>query len=169
MPEKGESLMGQDRGCRQGDPISPIPGDECVLLWPLLCGVLHYRSRTKPLETYCHSCSLVISVRTFGTHPHLFPALKSALSGCHFRSNEEVQQAVKNFPRSLGHRFLPGWFLEIDFTIRRMYQLKNSQKFVFCYVIVCFGLLSSFLVKKHDETYFWNAPRRSLSWLVLDV
>ncbi|GBM33599.1 hypothetical protein AVEN_181843-1 [Araneus ventricosus] len=45
-----KSLMGQDRDCRQGDPISPIPGDECVLLCPLLCGVLHYRPRTKPLE-----------------------------------------------------------------------------------------------------------------------
>ncbi|GBM82573.1 hypothetical protein AVEN_20797-1 [Araneus ventricosus] len=28
---------GQDRGCRLTDPISPIPGDEYVLLCPLLC------------------------------------------------------------------------------------------------------------------------------------
>ncbi|GBO30342.1 hypothetical protein AVEN_55112-1 [Araneus ventricosus] len=55
---------------------------------------------------------------------HFFPALKSALSGRHFRSNEEVQRAVKNFLRSLGHRFLPGWFLEIDFTVRKMYQCR---------------------------------------------
>ncbi|GBM14072.1 hypothetical protein AVEN_209961-1 [Araneus ventricosus] len=32
MQEKGESLIGQDRGARPGDPISPILGDECVLL-----------------------------------------------------------------------------------------------------------------------------------------
>ncbi|GBM02845.1 hypothetical protein AVEN_52024-1 [Araneus ventricosus] len=55
MQEKGESLMGQDRGCKPSDPISPILGDEYVLLCPLLCGVLHYRPRTKPLEAYCHS------------------------------------------------------------------------------------------------------------------
>ncbi|GBO26585.1 hypothetical protein AVEN_81001-1 [Araneus ventricosus] len=91
MQEKDESLMGQERGCRPGDPISPIPGDECVLLCPLLCGILRYHPRTKPLEVYCHSCNLVISIRSFGTHLHLFPALKSVLSVLHFRSNEEVQ------------------------------------------------------------------------------
>ncbi|GBM18754.1 hypothetical protein AVEN_44312-1 [Araneus ventricosus] len=48
MQEKGESLMGQDRGCRPADSISPMLGDECVLLCPLLCGVLHYRPRTNP-------------------------------------------------------------------------------------------------------------------------
>ncbi|GBN95379.1 hypothetical protein AVEN_144829-1 [Araneus ventricosus] len=67
MQEKGESLMGQDRVCMPGDPISPIPGDECVLLCPLLCGVLHYRQRTKTLEAYCHSCSLAISLRSVFT------------------------------------------------------------------------------------------------------
>ncbi|GBL88966.1 hypothetical protein AVEN_255136-1 [Araneus ventricosus] len=101
MQKKSKCLMGHDRGCRQGDPISLIPGDECILLCPLLYGVLRYRPRTKPLEAYCHSCSLVISVRSFGTHLHLFPALKSEVSERHFRSNEEVQQDVKNFLRSL--------------------------------------------------------------------
>ncbi|GBO29268.1 hypothetical protein AVEN_193961-1 [Araneus ventricosus] len=72
---------------------------------PLLCGILHYRPRTKPLEAYCYSCSLVISVRSFGNHLHLFSALKSALSGHHFRSNEEVRLAVKNFLRWLGTDF----------------------------------------------------------------
>ncbi|GBN40463.1 hypothetical protein AVEN_60048-1 [Araneus ventricosus] len=91
MQEKFESLMGQYLGCRPGDPISPIPGDECVLLCPLLCGIFHHHPRTKPLKAFCHSCSLVISVRSFGTHLHLLPALKSALSGRHFRSNEEMQ------------------------------------------------------------------------------
>ncbi|GBN43296.1 hypothetical protein AVEN_89365-1 [Araneus ventricosus] len=105
MQEKGESVIGQDRGCRPGDSISSILGDECVLMCPLLCGVLHYRPRTKTLEAYCHSCSLQISLRSFFTHLHLFPALKSALSGRHFRSNEEVQQVVKNFLRSLGTDF----------------------------------------------------------------
>ncbi|GBL84069.1 hypothetical protein AVEN_100919-1 [Araneus ventricosus] len=32
---------------------------------------------------------------------HLSPALKSALSGCHFRRNEEVRQSVKNFLLSI--------------------------------------------------------------------
>ncbi|GBN36978.1 hypothetical protein AVEN_159528-1 [Araneus ventricosus] len=90
MQEKGESLMGQYRDCTLSDPISPIPDDECVLLCPLLCGVLHHRPRTKPFEAYCHSCSLVINVRSFGTHLHHLPALKSALSGRHFRSTEEL-------------------------------------------------------------------------------
>ncbi|GBN96403.1 hypothetical protein AVEN_19362-1 [Araneus ventricosus] len=51
MQEEGERLMGQDRGCRPGDTISLIPGNECVLLCPLLCWVLHYCPRTKPLNT----------------------------------------------------------------------------------------------------------------------
>ncbi|GBM25792.1 hypothetical protein AVEN_188389-1 [Araneus ventricosus] len=50
LKEKGESLMGQDRGCRPSDPISPIPGNEYVLLYPVLCGILHYRSKTKSLN-----------------------------------------------------------------------------------------------------------------------
>ncbi|GBM93441.1 hypothetical protein AVEN_218623-1 [Araneus ventricosus] len=49
--EEGECLMLQDRGCRPGDPISPIPGDECLLLCLLLCCVLHYRPSTKPLNS----------------------------------------------------------------------------------------------------------------------
>ncbi|GBM43105.1 hypothetical protein AVEN_269920-1 [Araneus ventricosus] len=68
IQEKGESLMGQDRGCRPGDPISPIQGEECVVLCSLLCGALHYRPKTKPLSTQ------------EPTSPSdLFPALKSAL------------------------------------------------------------------------------------------
>ncbi|GBN86614.1 hypothetical protein AVEN_119608-1 [Araneus ventricosus] len=51
MLEKAERLKGQDRGCRLDYPISPIPGDECVLLCPLLCGVLYYRPRTKPFNS----------------------------------------------------------------------------------------------------------------------
>ncbi|GBO00260.1 hypothetical protein AVEN_59794-1 [Araneus ventricosus] len=105
--------MGQDQGCRLGGPISPIPGDEFVLLCLLLCEVLYYRPRTKPLEAYSHSCSLVIRLRYFGTHLHLFPALKSALSGRHFRSNEEVRLAVKNFQRSLGTDFYQDGFLTL--------------------------------------------------------
>ncbi|GBO39486.1 hypothetical protein AVEN_110460-1 [Araneus ventricosus] len=75
MQEKGESLMVQYRGCRSGDPISSIPGDECIPLCSLLCA--HY---CKPLEAYCHSCSLVISVRSFGTNLYFYPAWKSSLS-----------------------------------------------------------------------------------------
>ncbi|GBM24546.1 hypothetical protein AVEN_217125-1 [Araneus ventricosus] len=47
------------------------------------------------------------------TQLHLFPALKSALSGRHFRSNEEVRQAVKNFLRSLGIDFDQNGFLKL--------------------------------------------------------
>ncbi|GBM10004.1 hypothetical protein AVEN_23992-1 [Araneus ventricosus] len=38
VQQKGESLMGQDRDCRSGEPISPIPGDECVLYVPCCVG-----------------------------------------------------------------------------------------------------------------------------------
>ncbi|GBM05168.1 hypothetical protein AVEN_22307-1 [Araneus ventricosus] len=48
MQEKDERMIGQDRSCRTGDSISPIQGDECAVLCPLLFGVLHYRPRTKP-------------------------------------------------------------------------------------------------------------------------
>ncbi|GBM88006.1 hypothetical protein AVEN_82463-1 [Araneus ventricosus] len=58
-------------------------------------------SKNKTLQAYCHSCTLVISEKSFGTHLHLFPALKFELSGRHFRSNEEVRQYVKNYLRSL--------------------------------------------------------------------
>ncbi|GBL82221.1 hypothetical protein AVEN_252408-1 [Araneus ventricosus] len=51
IKEKGESLMRQDRGCRPGDPISLVQDDECVLLCPLLCEVLHYCPRTKPFNS----------------------------------------------------------------------------------------------------------------------
>ncbi|GBM38774.1 hypothetical protein AVEN_210512-1 [Araneus ventricosus] len=81
MKENDLSLMVQDQDCRPCEPISPIPVDECALLCLLLCGTMHYRPRTKPIGVYCHFCSLVISVRSFGTHLHLFPASKAALSG----------------------------------------------------------------------------------------
>ncbi|GBM41868.1 hypothetical protein AVEN_8537-1 [Araneus ventricosus] len=83
MQEKGESLMGQDRGCKLGDPISPIPGDECVLLCPLLCGVLHYRPRTKLVDS--RAMVRPYSPDLTPSNFHLFPALKSALSGRQFR------------------------------------------------------------------------------------
>ncbi|GBM65371.1 hypothetical protein AVEN_98194-1 [Araneus ventricosus] len=112
MQKKGESLMGQDRDCRPGDQSLPFQV-RSVLLCPFLCGVLHYLPRTKPLEVYCHACSLVISMSSFGIHFHLFPVLKSALSGRHFRSNEEVLKAVKNFLRSLGNDFYQDSFFKL--------------------------------------------------------
>ncbi|GBN75821.1 hypothetical protein AVEN_256865-1 [Araneus ventricosus] len=51
MREKVESLMEQDWDCKTGQLICPIPGDECVLLCPLLYWILHYRLRTKPLDS----------------------------------------------------------------------------------------------------------------------
>ncbi|GBN70099.1 hypothetical protein AVEN_113574-1 [Araneus ventricosus] len=44
---------------------------------------------------------------------HLFLALKSALSGRHFRSHEEVRQAVKNVLYSLGTDFYQDGFLKL--------------------------------------------------------
>ncbi|GBM52940.1 hypothetical protein AVEN_60131-1 [Araneus ventricosus] len=45
---------------------------------------------------------------------HLFPEIKSAQSGRHFRSNEEVQRGVKNFfLRLLGTEFCQGGFLKL--------------------------------------------------------
>ncbi|GBM20978.1 hypothetical protein AVEN_87940-1 [Araneus ventricosus] len=76
MQEKDENLIGQDQGCRPGTPTSPIQGYECVLLCPLLCGVFHYRPRTKPLNSRAlngpyNPISLSpffsIEVRTIGT------------------------------------------------------------------------------------------------------
>ncbi|GBL88204.1 hypothetical protein AVEN_117789-1 [Araneus ventricosus] len=96
-----------------GRVIQCFSSQACVLLCALLCGVSHYRPRTKPLEAYCDSCTLVISVRSFSTHIHIFPALKSALWGRHFRGNEEMQQAVKNFLRSLGTDFYQEGFLKL--------------------------------------------------------
>ncbi|GBO14129.1 hypothetical protein AVEN_183374-1 [Araneus ventricosus] len=101
MQEKGESLLRQDWGCGLGDPIPPIPGSFVSLaVWgPSLS------SKYNTTQAYCHSCSVVVSVRSFGSRRHLFPALKLALLGRHFRSNEEVHLAVKNYLRSLGIDF----------------------------------------------------------------
>ncbi|GBM34259.1 hypothetical protein AVEN_60597-1 [Araneus ventricosus] len=108
----GDPISPIDRGYRPGDPISPIPGEECVLFCLLLDGVLHYRPRTKPLVP-------------FGTHLFLFPTLKSALSGRHFQSNEGVRQAVKNFLRPLSTDFYQAGFFKLtDFTVRQMYQCR---------------------------------------------
>ncbi|GBL87581.1 hypothetical protein AVEN_165187-1 [Araneus ventricosus] len=43
---------------------------------------------------------------------HLFPALKSALSCRHFR---RYAAGCEELPSLAGHRFLPGWFLRIDY------------------------------------------------------
>ncbi|GBO38332.1 hypothetical protein AVEN_132764-1 [Araneus ventricosus] len=42
-----------------------------------------------------------------------FPAAKSSLSGRHFRSNEELRQAVKNYLRSLDTDFYQDGFLKL--------------------------------------------------------
>ncbi|GBL91487.1 hypothetical protein AVEN_136960-1 [Araneus ventricosus] len=101
--------MGQDRSCRPGDPISPIPDNECALLCPLLCGVLHYRPRTKPFEAYCHSCNQ----REVFRHPSSpFSALKPALLDQDVTSEAMKGLAgCKELPSFAGHRFLPEYFL----------------------------------------------------------
>ncbi|GBN86011.1 hypothetical protein AVEN_81513-1 [Araneus ventricosus] len=80
MQEKGESLIEQDRGCRPGDPISPIPDDECVFCVPFCVG----------------SCIIVREQNPSNQEPwsgpaapsdfHFSPALMPGLSGRHFRT-----------------------------------------------------------------------------------
>ncbi|GBM11215.1 hypothetical protein AVEN_166242-1 [Araneus ventricosus] len=64
-------------------------------------------------ESYCHSCSLAIRVRSFGIHLRLFCSLRSALLGCHFRNNKVVQLFVKYFLHSLGKNFSQECFLKL--------------------------------------------------------
>ncbi|GBM76213.1 hypothetical protein AVEN_86424-1 [Araneus ventricosus] len=108
VQEKGRSLMGQGR------MIQYLPSQLRMCSFVLLLlEIFHLRPRTKTLDAYCQSFSLVISVRAFGTHLHFSPALKSELLGRHFRSNEEARQAVKNFLRSLGTDFYQAGFLKL--------------------------------------------------------
>ncbi|GBM35347.1 hypothetical protein AVEN_90668-1 [Araneus ventricosus] len=107
MQEKRGSMMSQDRGSRQD--IQSLPSQATNVCFCVGACI----PRTKPLEAYFYSCSLVISVMSFGTRLHLFPALKSVLSGRHFQGNEEVQQAQKNFLRSLGTDFFQNGFFKL--------------------------------------------------------
>ncbi|GBO13972.1 hypothetical protein AVEN_29395-1 [Araneus ventricosus] len=71
-----------------------------------------------------------IEVSTIGTS---LPKQRRGAAGC------------EGLPSLAGHRFLLGWFLEVDFTVRQCINVggesvENSQKFEFCYAIVCFGL-----------------------------
>ncbi|GBO41412.1 hypothetical protein AVEN_24602-1 [Araneus ventricosus] len=81
----------------------PFNAGSCII-------VLEQNSQER---AYCHSFSLVISVRSFITPLSLFPALTLLLSVRHFRSNEEVRRAVKNFLRSLGTDFYQDDFLKL--------------------------------------------------------
>ncbi|GBO20072.1 hypothetical protein AVEN_219802-1 [Araneus ventricosus] len=75
------------------------------------------------LDIVLSGCFLQIDFIPYLAPSDTFPALKSALSGRHFRSNEEVRQAVKNFLLSLDTD-LPGWFLQIDYTLRQMHECR---------------------------------------------
>ncbi|GBM93970.1 hypothetical protein AVEN_92000-1, partial [Araneus ventricosus] len=101
--------------------------------------VLHSTSETRALESrgfvlgrYCktpfaagdtkeHIDCLEWRVWMPGLQPRsdfkLFPAQKSALSGCHFRSNEEVRSAVKKFLRSVGTGFHQDGFFQCRWRI----------------------------------------------------
>ncbi|GBM93359.1 hypothetical protein AVEN_159727-1 [Araneus ventricosus] len=73
---------------------------------------------------------------------HLFPTFKSALSGRHFRRNEEVLQSMKNFLRSLGADFYQGGFLKLISRYDKCINVGGEYRknFLFCYAIVCFRL-----------------------------
>ncbi|GBN10413.1 hypothetical protein AVEN_12166-1 [Araneus ventricosus] len=108
MQGKDESLMGLQAGCFN---LSHFSRRMCCLVSLAVWGLALSPKIIK--MHYCHSCSLVVSVRSFSTHLHLFHTLKSELSGRHFRSNEEVRLAVKNFFRSLGTDFYQAGFLKL--------------------------------------------------------
>ncbi|GBM48373.1 hypothetical protein AVEN_103559-1 [Araneus ventricosus] len=80
-----------------------------LVVWSL---ALSSKNKTpRGLLSFLQSCDQCEFLR----HPHLhhFPALKSALSGRHFRSNEDVRQAVTNFRPSLGTDFYQDGFLKL--------------------------------------------------------
>ncbi|GBM28449.1 hypothetical protein AVEN_33902-1 [Araneus ventricosus] len=76
MPEEGESLIRQDRGCRPGDTVSSIPGNECVLFLSLAAWDLVLSCKNKTPKLW--------SGHTAQSDFNLFPTLKSTLSGPHF-------------------------------------------------------------------------------------
>ncbi|GBL96844.1 hypothetical protein AVEN_118962-1, partial [Araneus ventricosus] len=137
MEEKRGSRIGQYRGCRSGDPTSLIPGDECVPLCPLLRGVLHCHTRTKPLN----SRALVGPYR-----PIIFPALKSALSDITSeRAHQTGVKAVKNFLQSLDTDFYQDGFSKlisgttnVSMSVANTWKNTKSLYFVMpLYISVC--------------------------------
>ncbi|GBM96577.1 hypothetical protein AVEN_56571-1 [Araneus ventricosus] len=59
---------------------------------------------------------------------HLFPALKSALSGRHFRTcSANRSLGCEELLSIAGHSFLAGWFLGIDFTVRQERSKSESE------------------------------------------
>ncbi|GBM96656.1 hypothetical protein AVEN_240967-1 [Araneus ventricosus] len=143
MQERGESRMGQDRDCRPVDPISLIPGDECVLLCPFLCGVVHYIPRTKPHHAYCHSSSLVCQ-REVLRHPSS-PFSCIEVGTIRTSLPKRLRGAVKNCLHSLSTGFYQDGFFKLISRYDKCINVgaecvKNSQKVVFCYGIVCFRL-----------------------------
>ncbi|GBL88100.1 hypothetical protein AVEN_133746-1 [Araneus ventricosus] len=103
MQEKDESLMRQDRDCRRRDPISPIPGEECVLLCPCCVGSCIIVQEQSP------STQESWSGPTAPFDFPFFPALKSALSVPHFRTcSSNWRQIYEELPSIAGHRFLLG-------------------------------------------------------------
>ncbi|GBM09220.1 hypothetical protein AVEN_226716-1 [Araneus ventricosus] len=100
--------MRQDLGCRPDDPISPIPGYECVLLCPSLCGVfIIVENKTPQLKNPGRALQ---PHQTFTFYLH---------GSQHYRivTSEHAHQtgvkAVKNFLHSLGTDFYQDNFLKL--------------------------------------------------------
>ncbi|GBM44310.1 hypothetical protein AVEN_244501-1 [Araneus ventricosus] len=122
MQEKGESLIGQDRSCRLGDPSQATNMFFYVPCCVRSCIIVQEQNPSTQEPWSGH---------TAPSDFHLFPALKSALLGSHFRTClSNWRKDCEELPSIAGHRLLPGWFLEIDFTVRQMYQcgMRNVEK-----------------------------------------
>ncbi|GBM77283.1 hypothetical protein AVEN_205623-1 [Araneus ventricosus] len=108
MQKKGENLMVQGRDCKTGDTISPIPGSNVFFCVPCCVGscIIVQEQNPRGLLPFLQSCGQREVLR----HPSSPSCIEVGTMGRHFRSNDEVRQAVKN---SL-----------IDFTVRQMYKCR---------------------------------------------
>ncbi|GBN08454.1 hypothetical protein AVEN_172676-1 [Araneus ventricosus] len=59
-------------------------------------------------------------------------------------SLDDNKERCKELPSLAGHRFIPGWFIDIDFTVREMYRcrwrIRGEIAKSLYFVIACFGL-----------------------------
>ncbi|GBM87380.1 hypothetical protein AVEN_168632-1 [Araneus ventricosus] len=101
MQEKVEILMGQDRGCRQGDPICPIPGEECVLFMSLSVWGLALSTKKKTPRLKSPGRALQPH-KTFAFFLRLSQHYRDVTSKC---ANQTDVKAVINFLQCLSTDF----------------------------------------------------------------
>ncbi|GBM95991.1 hypothetical protein AVEN_38829-1 [Araneus ventricosus] len=110
MQEKGESLIRQDRGCRARSGL--LSRGFCS--WAIMQDSTQQGIQKNTFVAWDGRDWITLELAP--SDFHLFPALKAALSGRHFRTcSSNWLYACEELPSIAGHRFLPGWFLEIDF------------------------------------------------------